>query len=143
MADFLTKAARSALMSRVRGRGNLSTEMRFKLYAKDAGLTGSRRHVSLPGTPDFVFRRERICVFVHGCFWHGCAHCYTAPASNAEFWKKKVEDNRARDRRVAKQLGDAGWKVVTVWECQLKKRRHVRVFRSLAKLLAPRRLERS
>lgn len=83
---------------------------RFRLHLKN-----------LPGKPDLVLRRWRTVVFVHGCFWHGCPECYRGarvPKSNVEFWRTKVERNQARDRRVATELRERGWNVLTVWECQ-------------------------
>lgn len=62
-----------------------------------------------------------MVVFVDGCFWHGCPDCYRAPKSNVEFWKRKVSSNRCRDRRVARQLREAGWSVIRVSECVLKR----------------------
>lgn len=77
----------------------------------------------LPGKPDIVFGRYRTVVFVHGCFWHGHKGCpsYTVPKTNVEFWTKKVERNRERDQEMWRRLEALGWKVIVVWECQLKK----------------------
>jgi len=74
----------------------------------------------LPGKPDIVLPRRRAVVFVHGCFWHGHS-CPKGkrPQSNGDFWNTKIEKNRARDRRVARELKDRDWRVFTVWECQL------------------------
>ena len=84
-------------------------------------INGWRRHQPLSGRPDFIFKRERVAIFVDGCFWHGCPDCYRAPKSNQEFWEQKVEGNRRRDRRVTRQLREAGWSVIRVRECVLKK----------------------
>ena len=70
--------------------------------------------------PDFVFARQRVVVFVDGCFWHGCPKCYRRPKSNRKFWDAKFTRNRARDVQVTKALRRAGWKVVRVWEHRLK-----------------------
>lgn len=70
----------------------------------------------LPGRPDFVLPRHKVAVFVDGCFWHGCPKHYQAPATRADFWFKKIGDNRRRDLLVTAQLKAAGWKVVRVWE---------------------------
>lgn len=85
------------------------------------GVTGWRRHLRLPGTPDFAFPKAKLAIFVDGCFWHGCPRCYTRPATNQEFWDKKVQDNRARDRRVARQLRAKGWRVIRIWSHRLRK----------------------
>lgn len=77
---------------------------------------------SLPGTPDLVFPKYRAAVFVHGCFWHG-HECRQgrAPTSNVDYWGPKIVANRARDARKEQELRDLGWRVFTVWECQLRK----------------------
>ena len=74
----------------------------------------------LPGTPDVVFPRARLAVFVDGCFWHGCPEHYRAPKANADFWRTKVERNMSRDRRVDEQLVTAGWRVLRVWEHEIR-----------------------
>ena len=72
--------------------------------------------------PDFVFRKERLAVFVDGCFWHGCPKHGTQPKGNGAFWRKKFATNIARDHRVNRALRAGGWRVVRIWECALKKR---------------------
>lgn len=86
---------------------------RFRLHRRD-----------LPGTPDLVFPGRRRVVFVHGCWWHRHEDCSKAspPKSNAEFWTAKFDRNVARDRDVERRLRDAGWKVMTVWECETRDR---------------------
>ncbi|MFN2475346.1 MAG: very short patch repair endonuclease [Chthoniobacterales bacterium] len=108
-------------MSRILGRGNKATELRMIALFRAFGITGWRRNCRVLGKPDFVFQRERIAVFVDGCFWHrhaGCKFCYT-PKTRREFWLRKFERNIARDRLVTRTLRRAGWRVVRVWECQL------------------------
>src|SRR5690606_27887133 len=122
MPDILTKAERSRRMALVRGSGNETTELRLARLFRRAGITGWRRGVRLPGRPDFTFRAQRIVVFVDGCFWHGCPIHYSKPATHPEFWRQKLKDNRARDRRVDAKLRAEGWRVVRIWEHELKKR---------------------
>jgi DNA mismatch endonuclease (patch repair protein) len=74
----------------------------------------------LPGTPDVVFPRARLAVFIDGCFWHGCPEHYRAPKANAEFWRAKIERNTSRDRRVDRELLDMGWRTVRVWEHEIR-----------------------
>lgn len=121
MADVFTRKKRSEVMSRIRGRGNLSTEMRMIALMRAHGIKGWRRHRPLPGRPDFVFIRERVAVFVDGCFWHGCPVHYVAPRTAIGFWRKKIEGNRARDRRNTRELRRRGWRVVRLWEHDFKK----------------------
>jgi DNA mismatch endonuclease (patch repair protein) len=108
-------------MSRIRGKGNRSTELRLIQLFKEAGITGWRRHQPLTGKPDFTFRKEGLVVFVDGCFWHGCPRCFRIPGQNAEFRKKKIRGNMKRDRKVTRKLRTAGWSVCRIWECRLKK----------------------
>ena len=137
MADVFDKLKRAEVMSKIRGRGNKSTELALALAFKRARVSGWRRHVLFkpfpaisdqkPGEvrrlsirPDFVFYRHRTIVFVDGCFWHGCPAHATRPGSNAEFWDRKLAGNIARDRRAERALEAAGWKVIRFWEHELK-----------------------
>ena len=115
--------SRSELMSRIRGSRNATTELRLASLLRAARLHGWRRHLPLPGKPDFVFRSQRVAVFVDGCFWHGhrCGRNLTA-RRNARWWREKIARNRDRDRRVERKLRAAGWKVTRIWECALAKR---------------------
>ena len=125
MADNWTPEKRSEVMGRVRSRGNKSTEVAMARLLRQFGLAGWRRHLDLPGRPDFAYRREKVAIFVDGCFWHGCPKCYRRPKSNQKFWDRKVLQNQARDRRVNRLLRAKGWKVVRVWEHQLEARERV------------------
>lgn len=120
MPDVFTKAKRSEVMSRIRGKNNLSTEVCLIRIMRSAHITGWRRHQSMPGRPDFVFRKSKLAVFVDGCFWHRCPKCGNLPQSNAEFWRRKLEGNRDRDRLVSKQLRALGWMPLRIWEHELQ-----------------------
>jgi len=108
-------------MSRIRGKGNEKTELRLARLMRAASIGGWRRHSPIPGRPDFSFRRQKVAVFVDGCFWHGCPRCFRLPKQNRAFWKAKIEGNRKRDRSVNGRLRRLGWKVLRIRECQLKK----------------------
>jgi DNA mismatch endonuclease (patch repair protein) len=122
-------------MQAVKGRGNATTELKMVAILRGSTITGWRRHQALPGHPDFLFRAERVAVFVDGCFWHGCPKCYRAPRDRAEYWAKKIAGNRQRDRRVSAELRIAGWRVVRVWEHAMKREQTVasRLRRALAR----------
>jgi DNA mismatch endonuclease (patch repair protein) len=122
MPDVFTKAKRSDVMSRIRGSGNKATELTLAKLFRQYGITGWRRRQSVFGKPDFVFPKSRLAVFVDGCFWHGCPKHGTRPKQNRKFWDAKIARNRARDRRVNRELRKLGWRVVRIWEHDLAKR---------------------
>jgi DNA mismatch endonuclease (patch repair protein) len=89
----------------------------------NCGLRGWRvRPKGIAGTPDFVFARRRLVVFSDGCFFHGCPRCGHIPKTNAAYWRAKIARNRRRDAKVTRKLRSMGYRVVRVWECQLRKR---------------------
>lgn len=119
MPDVFTKAKRSEVMSRIRGRGNKNTELALAKLFRAHRITGWRRNLPVFGKPDFVFPKLRLAIFVDGCFWHCCPLHATKPKSNAAFWRKKLEANQARDRLVTRTLRLAGWRVLRIWEHEL------------------------
>jgi DNA mismatch endonuclease (patch repair protein) len=120
VADNLSKAQRSYAMSRIRSRGNSSTEEALIAVMRKAGISGWRRKSKLRGKPDFVLRRFQTVIFVDGCFWHGCRKCSLASKSNREYWLPKITGNVVRDRTNMRLLRQSGWKVVRIWEHDLK-----------------------
>ena len=88
----------------------------------------------LPGHPDLVLRKYRTCIFVNGCFWHGHEGCkyFVMPKTNTEFWRKKIEGNKERDKEEQRQLAKMGWHCITVWECELKPKVQGKTLESLA-----------
>lgn len=134
MADIWSKRKRSQVMALIRSRGNKDTEVVLLKLLRRNRITGWRRHLPLPGKPDFAFRAQRVLIFVDGCYWHGCKHHCRMPSSNRAFWKRKLEGNMARDRRVSRRLRYLGWRVVRLWEHDLKHEARVlgRIGRALA-----------
>ena len=122
MPDVFTKAKRSNVMSKIRGHGNKATEIALIKLLRLHQIIGWRRHQKVFGNPDFTFWTMRLAVFVDGCFWHGCPKHCKIPAGNRAFWKKKFATNKARDRRVNRELRRLGWQVVRIWEHDLAKR---------------------
>lgn len=122
MPDVYDKATRSAVMSKVRSKGNKSTELRLIEVFHEYGITGWRRNYLVKGHPDFVFIKRQIAVFVDGCFWHGHDCRNTRPKENEDFWAAKRERNMKRDREVTANFERRGWTVIRVWECELKKK---------------------
>lgn len=120
MGDFLSTQGRSDRMRRVRQAGTRpELELRCALHAK--GLRYRLNAVKLPGRPDLLFPRYGVAVFVHGCFWHGHAcSAGRAPATRRDYWLPKLQANKERDRRKAAALRRLGWRVITVWECQVR-----------------------
>lgn len=121
MPEKLSPAQRSLNMSRVKGRGNRATELRLIEIFRNAKVIGWRRNYQLFGKPDFVFPKQRLVVFVDGCFWHSCPKHRSQPVNNGEFWRRKLENNRTRDRLVTKELKILGWTVIRIWQHELTK----------------------
>jgi DNA mismatch endonuclease (patch repair protein) len=120
MPDVFTKEKRSQVMSLIRGKGNKDTELFMIGILRSGRISGWRRNVKILGKPDFVFLKQKIALFVDGCFWHGCPDHSNLPRNNRPFWKKKLQQNKDRDRLVSRELRKMGWKVVRVWEHELK-----------------------
>lgn len=134
---MFTPEKRSAVMSRIRASGNRDTELRMIALFRAFGIRGWRRSQTLFGKPDFVFRRERVVVFVDGCFWHGCPKPRHAPMpkNRADWWAAKLSRNKERDLVVTRTLRKQGWTVIRVWECDLAKRRCGAVVRKIIRRL--------
>lgn len=121
MTDRVSPAERSAIMRQVK-RAHTAPELRLRAALRELGVRGYRLHrPGLSGRPDLSFGRARIAVFVDGCFWHGCARCNRRSATRADYWAAKIARNRRRDRRNARALRAAGWRVFRVWECRVNR----------------------
>jgi len=113
-------------MAVIRSRGNKNTELKLVMILRSARITGWQRHQPLPGRPDFVFRRERVAVFVDGCFWHGCPpHC-RMPHTRTHYWGPKIATNTARNLVTNRALRAQGWRIVRIWEHSLRHRGRIR-----------------
>lgn len=121
MADVFDKATRSKTMSAVKSKNNKSTEKRLIEFFKKFGLKGWRRGYKLYGKPDFVFLGHRTAIFADGCFWHGHDCRNLTPKDNGEYWSAKIAKNKARDAEVTARLLSKNWRVIRLWECEIKK----------------------
>ena len=119
MADVMSPAERSALMSRIRGRDTKPERALRSALRRSGVMFRSQRRIG-GVTVDVAIPDMRLALFVHGCFWHGCPRHYSPPASNRRYWREKLEGNRARDRKQARAVRAAGWTPVVVWEHSLK-----------------------
>lgn len=122
MADTIDKATRSAVMARVRSK-DTGPELRLRRALFAHGFRYRLHNHKLPGTPDLALAKYGAVIFVHGCLWHwhGCRRS-RMPATNAEYWKAKIERNCARDRKSIRQLGEHRLRILVVWECALAPR---------------------
>lgn len=109
-------------MSRIKGK-NTKPEEIVRKYLFSQGFRYRKNDKKLPGTPDIVLPKYKTVVFVNGCFWHGHDGCryFVTPKTNTSFWVNKIETNKIRDNKTIENLQELGWKVIVVWECQLKK----------------------
>lgn len=121
MADVMTSEQRSRCMAAVKGK-DTKPEMIVRKYLFSRGLRFRIQVRKLSGTPDIVLPKYKTVIFVNGCFWHGHEGCkyFRLPKSNVEFWSEKIERNIERDRESMQALFDLGWKVIRVWECELR-----------------------
>jgi DNA mismatch endonuclease (patch repair protein) len=121
MADTVSKQKRSEIMSHVTGK-ETKPEIMVRKYLFARGLRYRKNVKQLPGTPDIVFPKYKTAVFVNGCFWHGHKGCKYShlPSTNLEYWEKKIADNLERDERKTRKLEKLGYRVLIVWQCQLK-----------------------
>ena len=133
MSDPWPQWKRSLVMSNIRGKGNLSTETKLIILLRAAKITGWRRHLSLPGTPDFAFSLSKVAVFTDGDFWHGRATKHP-PHTNTTFWRQKIDANKKRDKRINRKLRALGWAVLRIWEGDLRRKPDMCISRIAKKL---------
>ena len=112
---------RSKAMSAVKGKGNKTTEVRFRLALVRSGISGWKMHASeIIGNPDFYFPEQKLAIFIDGCFWHGCPKCGHIPKTNTEYWREKIARNKKRDQSVTRKLRYRNFKVIRIWEHELQ-----------------------
>lgn len=124
MADTFDKKTRSKIMARVHST-NTTPEIKVRKILHRSGYRFRLHPKYLPGKPDIVLPKYKTVIFVNGCFWHGCPTCKCAqirPRTNEEYWQKKLDRNIERDKENIAALQEKGWKVLTVWECETKKK---------------------
>src|SRR5574344_654795 len=136
MTDRLTPQQRHDCMSHIRS-NNTRPEVRLRKELFRLGYRYRLNVRSLPGKLDIVLAKYRSCIFVNGCFWHGHKGCpkFVLPKTNEEFWLTKIENNRERDMRDYTFLESKGWRVIVVWECELKKENLVNTVYQIQKQL--------
>ena len=120
--DVHDKETRSYNMSCIKGKNTRPEEI-VRKYLFSQGFRYRKNDKRLPGTPDIVLPKYKTVIFVNGCFWHGHKNCkcFVVPKTNTDFWVNKIEANKQRDYRKIDELQELGWKVIIVWECQLKR----------------------
>lgn len=136
MADNHTKEIRSKNMSHIRSK-NTKPEEIVRKYLFSRGLRYRKNDKRYPGCPDIVLPRYKTCVFVNGCFWHQHPNCKYAvlPSSNKDYWIPKLQKNKQRDIQNEAALKDEGWRVITVWECELQKENREKTLGKLYKCI--------
>ena len=121
VTDIVSVEKRSRMMSGIRSR-NTKPELIVRSWLHRNGYRFRLHRKDIPGSPDIVLPGRRLAIFVHGCFWHrhpGCKLAYL-PKSNVDRWQRKFDENVERDKRALQAAGDAGWQVVTIWECEVR-----------------------
>ncbi|MBN1830179.1 MAG: very short patch repair endonuclease [Deltaproteobacteria bacterium] len=118
--DTVSPKQRSKIMAKVRSVGNKSTELAVIKVFRILHISGWRRQYQAIGKPDFCFPKQKIAVFVDGCFWHGCPKHCRMPATNRKYWNQKIARNVQHDGIVGRELRKRGWKVVRIWEHELQ-----------------------
>ena len=126
MSDVHNRSVRSYNMSRIKGR-DTKPELIVRKFLHSRGLRYRLHRKDLPGKPDLTLKKYQAVIFIHGCFWHGHEGCsyFSAPKTNTEWWLSKIYSNKKRDESARQSLESAGWKVIVIWECELKKPRRI------------------
>lgn len=133
--DTVSPEKRSEIMRAVKSRGNKATEIVFVRFLRRHHISGWQRRYLLVGNPDFCFPRERVAMFVDGCFWHGCRKHCRMPKGNHAYWNQKIASNIARDRAVVHTLRQHGWRVLRIWEHELSREKETRLCERILRVL--------
>jgi DNA mismatch endonuclease (patch repair protein) len=135
MPDVHDKVTRSYNMSRVKSK-NTKPEMLVRTFLHGKGFRYKLHDKSLPGKPDLVLPKYKTIVFIHGCFWHGHEGCkyFSVPQTRTEWWLNKIDTNILNDQKSIRALKEAGWKIVTIWGCELKPAKIENTFRKLLRV---------
>ena len=135
MADIFSREKRSEVMKAVKSKNTKTTELKLIIIFKELDVIGWRRTYPMKGKPDFVFPKKRVAVFVDGCFWHGHDCRNVTPKENSDFWDKKRAYTRVHDEEVTRLLMAKGWKIIRIWECELKKKNREKLYEKLECLI--------
>lgn len=108
-------------MSQIKSKGT-SPELKIKKFLWGSGFSYQPKNIY--GNPDFIHKKEKIAVFIDGCFWHGCPFCYKEPKSNKEYWIPKIKLNKQRDKRNRTFLRKKGWNILIIWEHEIPRHKH-------------------
>ena len=138
MADVHSKEVRSYNMSQIKGK-NTKPEMLVRRYLHAQGFRYGLHNKKLPGKPDLVLRKYKTVIFVHGCFWHGHEGCkyFTIPKTRTEWWTQKIKRNKELDSQHIEALASKSWKVIVVFECELKKGKRKATLQNLVCMISP------
>lgn len=134
MADVHDAKTRSFNMSRIRAT-DTKPEMLVRRFLHANGFRYKLHDKTLPGKPDIVLPKYKTVIFIHGCFWHGHTGCryFVVPKTRTEWWLNKIDRNRENDNKAIEHLQKEGWKIIIVWECDLKKDKAEQMLKSLVK----------
>jgi len=137
MADVHTKETRSYNMSQIKSK-NTKPEILVRKFLFSKGLRYRIHKKELPGKPDLVFVKYKLVIFIHGCYWHGHENCkyFVAPKSRTEWWLNKINGNKEKDKENEELLRKMGWKIIVIWECELKPEKREKTLNELLKKIS-------